>query len=55
MTGYADAALQTDLAETGPVIKKPFRMAELAEAVQRTLHSRTSSAGANVVPLPSRR
>jgi PAS domain S-box-containing protein len=29
MTGYADASAWTDLAETGPMIKKPFRLAEL--------------------------
>ncbi|HJU16679.1 MAG TPA: PAS domain S-box protein [Stellaceae bacterium] len=53
MTGYADAALRADLNETGPLIKKPFRLAELAAAVQRAL-SLPASAAANVVPLRSR-
>jgi signal transduction histidine kinase/CheY-like chemotaxis protein len=53
MTGYADTAAHAELAETGPVIKKPFRLAELSDAVQSTLHSRGNGAAANVVPLRS--
>jgi PAS domain S-box-containing protein len=51
MTGYADADMQAGLLETGdPIIKKPFRLAELEEAVERALQRRANS-GANVVPL----
>jgi PAS domain S-box-containing protein len=53
MTGYADTAVHAELAEAGPVIKKPFRLAELSDAVQRTLRSRSNGAAANVVPLHS--
>lgn len=52
MTGYADAA--ADLAVAGAMIKKPFRLAELEEAVRRALNTAPDPV-ANVVALHSRR
>jgi PAS domain S-box-containing protein len=55
MTGYTDTAVHAELVEAGPILKKPFRLAELADAVERALCSRTDAAAANVVPLRNRR
>ncbi|MGH7053706.1 MAG: PAS domain S-box protein [Stellaceae bacterium] len=52
MTGYADAA--ADLATAGAMIRKPFRLAELEDAVRRTLNAAPDPA-ANVVALRPRR
>ncbi|HZU91697.1 MAG TPA: PAS domain-containing protein [Stellaceae bacterium] len=54
MTGYTDTAMHAELAASGPVIKKPFRLAELADAVEHALGGRGDGA-ANVVPLRQRR
>jgi PAS domain S-box-containing protein len=49
ITGYVEQALNGEIDRFGVVVKKPFKMAQLAGAVEAALRSRT----ANIIPLPN--
>ncbi len=51
VTGYADAAVTGVETDDDPLIRKPFRMSELATAVNRALERNRYAESRNVVPL----
>jgi CheY-like chemotaxis protein len=54
VTGYADLSGKEGLTGSDPVIKKPFRLAQLAAEVRTAMRPANLSAGGNVVCLPGR-
>jgi CheY-like chemotaxis protein len=51
VTGYADAAVTGVETDDDPLIRKPFRMSELAAGVNRALERNRYAESRNVVPL----
>jgi DNA-binding response OmpR family regulator len=51
VTGYADFAGAEQRTGDDPLIKKPFRLAELRSEVRRALRKSRAGEGRNVVPL----
>ena len=49
ITGYVEEALNGEIDRFGALVKKPFKMAQLAGAVEAALRSQI----ANVIPLPN--
>jgi CheY-like chemotaxis protein len=50
VTGYADLAASDHQTGDDPIIKKPFRFSELAEAVRLAIKREPAMSGENVVP-----
>ena len=55
VTGYADLAASDRQTGDDPIIKKPFRFSELAEAVRLAIKQPPAMSGENVVPLNRQR
>jgi PAS domain S-box-containing protein len=55
MTGYANAGVFEQGSGSDRVLKKPFKLVDLADAVDKALRAAQSGAGGNVVPLRQRR
>jgi FixJ family two-component response regulator len=51
VTGYAETGRINGQIDNARVLKKPYRMAELADAVERALRDNRQDAAANVVAL----